>query len=144
MKVILDTNFLIYCTKEKIDYVEKLNEMLHEKFDIVVPLIVIDELKKIMKKQKRFIPFVQRKARYKKTTGRDKEAAALALAILNKHIIDGVVKTIDISGKTVDEALIALAQEDKKNIVCTLDKEMRSILGRVILMNKNKQLILTR
>ena len=144
MKVILDTNFLIYCTKEKIDYVEKLGEMLHEKFNIVVPLIVIDELKKIMQKQKRFIPFAQRTARFRKTTGRDKEAAKLALAILEKHVREGAAHTIVVKGKTVDEALITLAQEDKKNIVCTLDKEMRSILGRVILMNKNKQLILTR
>ena len=144
MKIILDTNFLIYCAKEKIDYVEKLNNMFHEHFDLVVPKQVIEELHTVMNKKKRKIPFLKRKSRFKKTTGRDKEAASLALQILEKYISENQIKEILAEGKTVDETLINLAHENKKNIVCTLDKEMRSILERVILMNKNKQLILSR
>jgi hypothetical protein len=37
-----------------------------------------------------------------------------------------------------------LAQENSKNIVCTLDREMRWELGRVILVSRGKKLILTR
>ena len=144
MKIILDTNFLIYCTKEKIDYIEKFNSMFQESIEVVVPMQVINELKKVMVKKSEKIPFFKRTARFRKTTGRDKEAASLALQILEKHIQEHKVQIVDAVGKTVDDALINLAQQDKKNIVCTLDKEMRSVLGRVILMNKNKQLILTR
>ncbi len=144
MKIILDTNFLIYCAKEKIDYIEKLGNMFHEHFDLVVPQQVIAELKKVMTKKSEKIPFVKRVPRFRKTTGRDKEAASLALQILEKYISESIISIIKAEGKTVDQTLINLAQEDKKNIVCTLDREMRRILGRVVLMNKNKQLILSR
>ncbi|MEN9626365.1 MAG: hypothetical protein RL557_693 [archaeon] len=144
MKIILDTNFLIYCAKEKIDYVEKLQSMFHEHFDLVVPEQVIEELDVVMNKKKTKIPFVRRTARFKKTTGRDKEAASLALQIVEKYISEKIISIVKAEGNTVDEALINLAQENKKNIVCTLDREMRETLGRVVLMNKNKQLILSR
>ena len=44
----------------------------------------------------------------------------------------------------MDEGIINLANEDKKNIVCTLDREMRHTLGRVILINRRKKLMLTK
>ena len=47
-------------------------------------------------------------------------------------------------GKSVDDAIVNLAKKDKKNIVCTLDREMRWNLGRVILISRGKKLILTR
>jgi len=140
MKVILDTNFLIYCTKEKLDYEEKIEKLLNEKYELVVPLQVINELKKVRDKPKDVLPASKRKTRYKKTTGKDKAAADLALKILEAKKI----KKIDIEGKNVDKAIIKLAKEDKKNIVATLDREMRGILGRVILISRGKKLILTR
>lgn len=140
MKVILDTNFLIYCTKEKLDYEEKIEKLLNEKYELVVPLQVINELKKVRDKPKDILPAFKRKTRYKKTTGKDKAAADLALKILEAKKI----KKIDIEGKNVDKAIIKLAREDKKNIVATLDREMRGILGRVILISRGKKLILTR
>ena len=45
MKIILDTNFLIYCAKEKLDYVEAIHDLLNEDYELVVPEQVIDELK---------------------------------------------------------------------------------------------------
>ena len=43
MKVILDTNFLIYCAKEKRDYFEAIQNMLNENYELVVPEQVIRE-----------------------------------------------------------------------------------------------------
>jgi len=140
MKVILDTNFLIYCAKEKLDYEEALLSLLNEDYELVVPEQVIEELKIVMKKKKEKIPLLKRKPKYKKTTGRDKAAAELALQILEKKMI----KKIKIEGRNVDLAIINLAKENNKNIVCTLDKEMRGRLGRVILISKGNKLILTR
>ena len=88
MKIILDTNFIIYCTKKKIDYVEELNDLIIENFEIVISEQVLEELKKITEKKKQNLPLYKRKPKFKKTTGRDKEAALLALKIIDKKLKD--------------------------------------------------------
>jgi rRNA-processing protein FCF1 len=128
MKVILDTNFLIYCARNKLDYVEELENLLNENIELVVPLQVVRELELLSKDSK------------KKVSGKDKDASNLALQLLEANN----VKKVKIKGKSVDEGIINLSKEDIKNIVCTLDKEMRNILGRVILISRGKKLILTR
>ena len=128
MKVILDTNFLIYCARNKLDYVEELENLLNENLELVVPLQVVRELELLSKDSK------------KKVSGKDKDASNLALQLLEANNVEKV----KIKGKSVDEGIINLSKEDKKNIVCTLDKEMRNILGRVILISRGKKLILTR
>jgi len=128
MKIILDTNFLIYCAKEKLDYVEEIKNLLNEDYELVVPEQVIRELN-LLKDDK-----------LKKVSGKDKQATNLALQLLKFNKI----KAIKPKGKTVDEAIINFSEEDKKNIVCTLDREMRYTLGRVILINRGKKLMLTK
>jgi rRNA-processing protein FCF1 len=128
IKVILDTNFLIYCAKEKMDYKEEIGELVNEGFQLVVPMQVINELDKLKN------DFMG------KVSGKDKAACDLALQLLDKN----KVKIISPIGKGVDKAIINLAKEDKNNIVATLDREMRGILGRVILINKGKKLMLTK
>ncbi len=125
MKIILDTNFLIYCAKEKLDYVEAIGDLINEGYDLVVPLQVVEELERLKVKTKK---------------GKDKVACDLALQLLEKNKI----KKVRVEGKTVDDGIINLSKEDKKNITATLDREMRGILGRVILINRGKKLMLTR
>ena len=125
MKVILDTNFLIYCAKEKLDYKEEIGKIINEGFELVVPEQVVGELKRLAVKAKK---------------GKDKDACDLALKLLDNNVVR-VVKPV---GKTVDNAIVNLAGEDSKNIVCTLDREMRHELGRVMLVNRGKKLMLTR
>ncbi|MBS3075084.1 PIN domain-containing protein [Candidatus Pacearchaeota archaeon] len=142
MKIILDTNFLVYCAKNKLDYKEEIGNLIKEGFELVVPEQVVDELVKIIKKTKEKNSWLlkARNPKFKKTTGRDKDAANLALQLLEFNKI----KIIQTQGKNVDDAIINLANQDKKNIVCTLDREMRSALGRVILINRFKRLMLTK
>ena len=128
MKIILDTNFLIYCAKERLDYVEELQNLLNEDFELIVPEQVVREMELLRDDKK------------KKVSGKDKRATDLALQLLDAN----KVKKVKVKGKNVDEGIIKLSKEDKKNIVCTLDREMRKILGRVILVNKGKKLMLTR
>jgi len=125
MKVILDTNFLIYCAKEKLDYVEKIRDLLNEGYDLVVPVQVVEELERLKVKTKK---------------GRDKIACDLALQLLESNNVE----KIEVEGKSVDDGIINLANKNSKNIVATLDREMRGILGRVILISRGKKLILTR
>jgi len=128
MKIILDTNFLIYCAKNKLDYAEKIGSLINEGFELVVPMQVVNELEKL------------KNDRLKKVSGKDKLAIDLALQLLDFN----KVKKVKIKGKSVDEGIINLANEDRKNIVATLDREMRHILGRVILINKGRKLMLTK
>jgi len=129
MKIILDTNFLIYCSKEKLDYVEEIGKFINENYELVVPVQVVEELERLKVKAKK---------------GKDKEAADLALQILDKLVEKNEVRKVKAVGKSVDDAIVNLSEEDLKNIVCTLDREMRWELGRVILINKGKKLMLTR
>jgi rRNA-processing protein FCF1 len=128
MKIILDTNFLIYCAKNKLDYVEEISNLINEGSELIVPMQVVNELEKL------------KNDKLKKVSGKDKLAIDLALQLLDFN----KVKKVKVKGKNVDEGIINLANEDKKNIVCTLDREMRKILGRVILISRGRKLILTR
>jgi len=125
MKLILDTNFLIYCAREKLDYVEEIGNLINEGHELVVPFQVIEELERLKVKTKR---------------GKDKIACDLALQLLEKNDI----RRVKVKGESVDEGIINLSQENKKNITATLDREMRGILGRVILINRGKKLMLTK
>jgi hypothetical protein len=128
MNIILDTNFLIYCAKNKLDYVEEISNMLNENYELVVPEQVIHELKKLSEDKTG------------KVSGKDKRAADLALQLIDFNKI----KKIKAEGKSVDDAIVNLSKGNKKNIVATLDREMRQTLGRVILINKGKRLMLTK
>ena len=128
MKVILDTNFLIYCAKNRLDYVEALDSLINGEYELVVPMQVIRELELLRDDKK------------KKVSGKDKRSIDLALQLLDAN----KVRRVKVKGKTVDDGIISLSKENKKNITCTLDREMRGILGRVILISRGKKLILTR
>ena len=128
MLVILDTNFLIYCAKNKLDYEEEIGDILNEKFELVVPEQVVKELNSLMNDSK------------KKVSGKDKDACNLALQIIEKK----GVRIVKPEGKDTDRALIKLSKKDKKNIIATLDREMRKKLPRVILISRGNKLLLTR
>ena len=128
MKVILDTNFLIYCAKEKLDYVEAIRDLVNENYELVVPEQVMKELNGL------------KDDRLKKVSGKDKMACDLALQLIDVNKI----KIVKPEGKNTDEAIMNLDKEDSKNITATLDREMRGILGRVILISRGKKLILTK
>lgn len=141
-KIILDTNFLIYCAKNKLDYKEELSILLKEEVDLVVANQVIEELNKVINKVKPdgIGKIKKRNPLFKRTSGKDKDAAKLAIKLIEHN----KVRKVDITGETVDDAIIALANEDNRNIVATLDKEMRGKLPHVILINRYKKLILSK
>jgi len=132
MKIILDTNFLIYCAKRRRDYTEEINNLVHEKYTLVVPSQVIFELERLKTYRK------------EKVSGKDKFAIDLALQLIEKFKSEGLLAVESLKGTVVDDAIIELSRENPKNIVATLDREMRHILGRVILINRNGRLMLTR
>lgn len=120
VKVILDANFLIYCAENKVDYVEGINEILGEGYELVVPSLVIGELEKIAEKASKLS---------------DRNAAKLALSLLAHN----KVKRVEFRGTYADEAILKNA---RGNIVATLDLGLRKNLesSRVIVIKGVKKI----
>lgn len=117
MRIILDTNFLIYCAKQKIDYAHEIEELLKLEAELVTPFHVLKELEKI-------------KGTDKKYSNREAANLALKLLELNK------VKIFKIKARYADEAILKLS---KNNIVATVDLNLRRRVNRaIVIIGKRK------
>jgi rRNA-processing protein FCF1 len=95
MKVVMDTNFLVYLVKYNI-----FQQMEQPEFELIVPSSIIKELERLSEKEKK---------------ASDRNAAKLALYIIYKTNIK-IVKT----GKMGDESVMDVAQKENAAIA-TLD-----------------------
>jgi len=116
--IILDTNFLIYCAEKKVDYVERITELMSSGYKIVVPTQVISELEKISKVAKKLS---------------DKNAALLALKLLDHNKIPQILTT----GKNADEGILKI---QAKNIVATLDYNLKKNVERALVISPKGKL----
>ncbi len=103
MKVIVDSNILVYAAKKKIDLFNQIKDQIPDA-EILVPNLVIKELEKLSEKAKK---------------GSDKQAAKLALQIIKFS----KVKTLKLEGYA-DKAIINWAKKNKA-IVATYDHELK-------------------
>ena len=115
-KVILDTNFILTCIKQKIDFFEDLKFMGTR---VLIPKQVIKEIKSIINSKKKL---------------HFKEDAKLALKLLEKNSF----KEIDLKEKNVDKGIVKYS---KKNdvIVATLDRELKNKIKNSKLVIKEKK-----
>ncbi len=115
--VILDTNFLLLPGRFNLR-IESIEDIVHKKFEIVVPKNVILELKNI------------------ELTGSDKTSKEIALKISERY------KKIDLEGP-VDKSILEYAKNNKC-IVATNDMKLKSELRKiqvpVIFMKKGLRL----
>lgn len=118
MKIILDTNFLVYCARQKIDYKEELRIFVKGKYDLVTTNQIVDELESLKKTARKYS---------------DKESAGLALKLLKLNKI----KIIITSGKDADEGIIEI---NKGNYVATNDRELKRIVERPIVIKGRRKL----
>ena len=109
-KVILDTNFIVTCVKQKIDFFEYLK---FQGMEILIPKQVIKETENL------------------KTSN-----AKLSLKILEKNQF----KKIDLGKGHVDKLIINFARENPKIIVATLDRELKNKIknNKLIIRGKKK------
>ena len=121
MKVILDTNFLVYCAKQKIDYVEEIDDLVKGKYELYIPSEAVVELQELMKKAKKFT---------------DKQAAELALKILKTN----KVNILDINGSNADDAIIKHVKKYPKDIVATVDRKLSFQVKRSIIIRGKKKI----
>ena len=117
-QVILDTNFILTCIKQKIDFFKEI-ELMGSK--ILIPKQVIQEIKRISESKK--------KLKYR-------EEAKLSLRLLEKSKF----KKVDLKSKNTDNGLSKYSKEHDI-IVATLDKELkRKIKTPKLIIREKKKL----
>jgi rRNA-processing protein FCF1 len=120
--ILLDTNFIINCVRNKIDF---LNELYLKGFEILIPEEVIKEIEKISESKQKL---------------KEKEISSLCLEILK--VQKSKFKKIKLNSKNVDNGIIDFALKNKGVIIATLDNEIKKKLKKknniLSLRNKNK------
>lgn len=116
-QVILDTNFILSCIRNKIDFFEDIKLM---GFQIIIPEQVVKEIERISKSKKKL---------------QFREDAKLALKILEKNKF----KEIKLPERQVDKGLIKLAEKDKNIIIATLDRELKKKIKNPKMVIKGKK-----
>jgi rRNA-processing protein FCF1 len=122
MKILLDTNFILTCAKQKIDFASWAEDQIDEAVQWIVPQEVLNELGNI-----------------KDTHGiksLDREAAKLAFEILQSirpEIVELEGKHPNVDIKIVNYVL------GKDIIVATLDKELKGRIDNDILTIRGKK-----
>lgn len=118
-QVILDTNFIITCVKQKIDFFEELRFM---GFQIIIPQQVLDELGRLLTKK-----------------GAVKDQAALSLRVVEQH--KHLFKTIKFKKGYVDKGMVAYAKEHPRAVVATLDYALKQKIRNPIMVIRGKKKI---
>lgn len=109
-QALLDSNFILSCVKQKIDFFEDLK---FRGLEILIPKQVIREIKGIKE------PY-----------------AKLSLKILEKNKF----KEIDIGKGYVDKRIKLFAEKNPKTLIATLDKELKEKLknSKIIIREKKR------
>ncbi|MEK6852620.1 MAG: PIN domain-containing protein [Nanoarchaeota archaeon] len=120
MLIVLDTNFLIYAVRYKIDIKSELERIANFTYEVVVPSQVFKELQWISKRKI-------------KAKGKDREAAAVALLLIKDF------KIIETHAESVDNACLELAEG---NCLATLDADLRKRFkkGKILVIKQKKYL----
>ena len=126
-KIYLDTNFLLIPIQFKVDIFGEIDRICDFPKETFVLSNTIDELRKIVLKQK----------------GKDKEAAKIAIQIVERRVKQKSLNITAFSKETgVDDILVELA--DKDTIIATQDKELKRRIkekgGKIIILKSKKYL----
>ena len=122
MQILLDTNFILTCVKQKIDFPEIINQCTTEPVEWLLPQDVLNELGNLKDRPHMKVP--------------DKQAATLSFQILqtiNPKIINLPGKNPNIDIKIVNYIL------DKPIVLATLDKNLKSRVANKILTIRGKK-----
>lgn len=125
-KIIFDTNFILTCMKQKIDFIYELKA---EGYELLLPKQVIDELKKISKDRKKKVS--------------ERELAKVSLAIIDKS--KDKFRIIELEKRFVDAGLLRM-KKDEEIIIATLDRQIKSLLKekfKFLGITKRKKLEIT-
>lgn len=121
MKILLDTNFILTCTKQKLDFHYLTDRLFDEKIEWIVPLQVINELEKIKNK--------------KGIKNNEKISASVSLDILSTINYTAV----DLGANPNVDIAIANYIKGKNIVLGTLDRNLKKRIENKILTIRNKK-----
>ena len=104
VKILLDTNFLLYCIEQKIRFIEQIDEKMHSQYELIILDKVMNELKIISQRSNQ----------------KEKLAAKIALGLINSI---SSFKIVNGKGKNADDSLLLF--DFKDIIIASVDKELR-------------------
>lgn len=124
MKALLDTNFVVTCVKQKIDFFSQSSEATDEYIEWILPKQVEKEIEEISKRQGE--------------KEEDKKAAAISLEMLK--LIGPKKIDLEIKHDNVDQGIVDfLKGKEKEYVLATLDKDLKSKVGCKILTIKGEK-----
>ena len=121
MKILLDTNFILACVRQKIDFVSLADEMFDEEVEWVVPMEVEGELKDLAGRRGEKIE--------------DGDAARVGLQLVKNF------DKVPLGMKNVDAGIVRYAKNNKV-VVATLDRELKEKLkgNKILTIRAGKKL----
>ena len=120
MKILLDTNFILTCVKQKVDFISLADKLFDESIEWLIPIEVLKELKELSKRKGMKI--------------RDKEAAKLSLKIVKKI----KSKKIKLGSKNVDQGIVNYTKSHNV-VLATLDRELKKHTNAKVLTIRRKK-----
>ena len=117
-QVLLDTNFIISCARQRIDFFEQIPLMGME---ILIPKQVIDEIKLLSKSRDGALV---------------REGGDLAMKLLNRNKFT----LMKLRRNDVDKGIIELGEDDPDLIIATLDKKLKEQIKnhKMIIVGRKK------
>ncbi len=122
MEILLDTNFIITCVIQKIDFFSLASEVIDDKIEWIVPFEVLGELEEISKR--------------KGEKEIDKMAAKIGLE-MTKVIC---AKIVNIKHKNVDQGIINYIK-NKDIVLATLDRNLKKRISNTILTIRKPKML---
>jgi len=116
-KVLVDTNFLVYCVKKKIDFFEfcQLNGFL-----VIIPLEILKEIDRLISSSK--------------------SSLANVLKSIKKIIEKEKYEAISIKGKYVDSGIINYLKKNPEIFLATMDEKLQKLVKNKIIKIRGKQI----
>ncbi len=118
-KVLVDTNFILGCVRNKLDFYE---ELLHKGHSVLIPKQVLLEIERIKNSSKSL---------------KLKDEANLALKIIKS----GDYEEVDCPGRYVDVGIKSYLKEKSGVVLGTMDKDLKkSVKNRKMVIRNKKKL----
>lgn len=128
MEILLDTNFAITCTKQKIDFFSLANEIVEDQISWTIPVEVLEELRKISTQKGEKVE--------------DKKASALFLDMFESSLKDLFnVNLVNLIGPNTDDGIVNYCKKHPTAVLATLDKKLKSRVENKILTIKGTKFI---
>lgn len=128
MDILIDTNFAVTCTKQKIDFFSLISSITEENVKWLIPKQVLTEIEELSKKSSQTI--------------KDRQSARLFLDVLDHLIKDSDnIEVIRLEGSIVDNSIAGFCKKNPKTVLATLDKRLKSRVKNPILTIKGKSFL---